>query len=60
MRATKRIDQLTNEVITLRRNVADLQQQLNESYIKIKNQRQALEDVAKILKTGLKRHEETA
>ena len=47
-----------SELNILKRNVADLQQQLNEAHIKIKNHREALEDVAKILKAGLKRHEE--
>jgi Asp-tRNA(Asn)/Glu-tRNA(Gln) amidotransferase B subunit len=47
-----------SEVDILKRNVADLQQELHEAQIKIKNQREALEDVSKILKAGLKRHEE--
>ena len=48
-----------SEIDILKRNVADLQQELHEAQIKIKKQREALEDVAKILKTGLKRHEKT-
>ena len=52
-------DKKLSEVDILKRNVADLQEELHEAQIKIKNQREALEDVAKILKTGLKRHEKT-
>ena len=47
-----------SETEILKKNIADLQEELRDARIKIKNQREALEDVAKILKAGLKRHEE--
>ena len=59
MRATERIAIQDSELATLRKNVAELQQQLTEANIRIveliadnKNKQEALLDVSRILKGG--------
>lgn len=63
MRATERIVLLENENATLKKNVRDVQKELAHANIRLaevvadnKNKKEALRDVAKILKEGLIKH----
>ena len=42
-------DKKLSEIDILKRNVADLQQELHEAQIKIKNQREVIESITKVL-----------